>query len=328
MSPLSTAVTDRPQQPILTITTLKNWVLPPRPKNARRAKTTEKKKKPAAIPTPVPKQPLPINSVAAPSRTLSCVKLSPSLNPVDDLHHAIREIDRENYQLKTRLLSLIHDYKSLRALVLNTASSEENTAALYDSATTARKRLFTEMGDELLDSQIPEQIGDPMSELILNMNELSYKSPGSELHIDETTAIDTQLFDFVNLDSDFEETDEIADGEIDDELDSQSLSRSISPSASETEENSLMTSLTRSTTVSTNNSIFEKKPVLFKFYDLPAYSEDKYAFSFEEIDPHDKMMAVIEEDHYNQVADFLEEKILSNDVKYYVEKNTQLELSR
>lgn len=335
MSPLQAALNDRPQQPILAITTSRNWVLPPRPKNARRAKASDKKKKLVPAASAPSKLTLPKHQAPTmPVRTSTSVpkQCSPAPNPstIDDLQLSIREIDRENYQLKTRLLSLIHDYKALRALVLHTAPSEASpTASLYDSATTARKRLFTEMGEDHLDEQLPE-LGDPMSELILDMNELSYKSPGSELHLElETTAIDTQLFDFVNLDSDFEEADELADGEIDDELDSQSLSRSISPSASENEDNLLMTSLTRSTTVSTNNSTFEKKPVLFfKFHDLPAYSDNKYAFSFEDIDPHDKMMAVIEEDHYNQVADFLEEKLLSNDVKYYVEKNTLLEYNR
>lgn len=339
MSPLTAAVSNRPQQPILTITTSKNWVLPPRPKNARKAKATEKKKKLPVGTTTALRQPLPKTTVsvvsaasAVPMRTNSSVPVSVSVSTstsaavhpdsVEDLHSSIRVIDRENYQLKTKLLSLIHDYKTLRALVLHTAASNESPApALYDSATTARKRLYTEMGD-------------PMNELILNMNELSYKSPNAELLVEqESLAIDIGLFDFVNLDSDFDDLDdhekELPDGEIDDELDSQSLSRLISPSVSEADENLLMTSLTRSTTVSTNNSIFEKKPVLlFKFYDLPAYSEDDYAFSFEKIDPHDKMMAVIEEDHYNQVADFLEEKLMSNDGNYYVEKNNLLESAR
>lgn len=345
MSPLNAVVLDRPHQPILTITTLKNWVLPPRPKNARKAKCPDKKKKkllepigpvsrllahlskspasstPTTTPsstTPGPAAPLrallqPLHQLPPKSAAIHS-STTPHTPTVDDLHSSIRVIDRENYQLKTELLSLIHDYKSLRALVLHSATSVDSpTPALYDSATTARKRLYTELGDHGADS---------MTELILNMNELSYKSPHPELELvadPEPLAFENELFDFVNLDSDLETPDDIDD----DLLDSQLLSRLISPSASETDEHLLMTSLTRSTTVSTNNSTFDKKPVLFmKFYDLPTYSEDDYAFTFEKIDPHDKMMAVIEEDHYNQVADFLEEKLMSNDVKYYVEKNT------
>lgn len=262
--------------PILQVKTSKNWVLPPRPKNARKAKSPDKKKK---LLSPPPKQ----NDTPDASS--------------DELQRSIRIVDKENYQLKVKLLSLIHDYKALRALVLS-ASSEPQ---LYDTATTARKRIFTEV--------------DPMHELILNMNGLSHN------HADQ------DVFDFVNLEegSEFDldafALPDLVDEEIDDELDSALLSRLISPGMLETDDNLLMTSLTRSTTVSTNNSYFnEKKPLLFRFYDLPTYTEEDYVFSFENLEPHDKM-SVIQEDHYNQVADFLEEKLMSNDVKYYLEKN-------
>lgn len=321
MNSVNAAAPSRPLQPILTITTLKNWVLPPRPKNARKSKVVDKKKKPPtaiAASTTTPKTAdasLGLSSSMQSSGSLAV----PRLESVDELHSNIRVIDRENYHLKTRLLSLIHDYKSLRALVLRT--NVDDSPALYDTATTARKRLYTEMGD-------------PMSELIVNMNELSHTSPTGEFTWDleplttpmeaSVEPMEPELFDFVNLDSDFEDLDDHAPelAEIDDDLDSRSLSRSISPSASEIDENLLMATLTRSTTVSTNNSSVDRKPTLFKFYDLPAYSEDSFHFSFDKVDPHDKMMSVIEEDHYNQVADFLEEKLMSNDVKYYVEKSS------
>lgn len=246
-------------------------------------------------------------------------------------------MERENYTLKTSLLSLIHDYKSLRALVLSAGGSGSSLPApgMYESPTTARKRLFTELGD-------------PMSELISDMNELSYKSPSAynspsdayadvspETVLDAPRDTDTTLFDFVNLDHDSapasvasgagdsgdEMVDEIGDEEMDDELDSASLLLLLSASVSEADENMLMTSLTRSTTVSTNNLFLEKRPGALKFYDLPVYSEDDYAFLFEKIDPHSKMMSIIQEDHYNQVADFLEEKLMSNDLEYYVDRN-------
>lgn len=320
MTSVNAAAPSRPLQPIVTITTLKNWVLPPRPKNARKSKVVEKKKKP--LPAIAGAKPGPKVAAGAMRRSTSmpasASPATPRLDSVDDLHSSIRAIDRENYHLKTRLLSLIHDYKSLRALVLRATSDDSPQPLLYDGATTARKRLYTEMGD-------------PMSELIVNMNELSHTSPQNDLAwdleplatpVEPLDAVEPELFDFVNLDSDFDDLDdpgpELAD--MDDDLDSRSLTRSISPSASEMDENLLMASLTRSTTVSTNNSTWDRKP-LFKFYDLPSYSEDNFRFSFEKVDPHDKMMSVIEEDHYNQVADFLEEKLMSNDVKYYVEKN-------
>ncbi|EEQ40382.1 hypothetical protein EJF18_50318 [Clavispora lusitaniae] len=323
-------------QPILTITTSKNWVLPPRPKNARKAKADKKKtrpaspRKPAKAPVPVRPEISPAHSANSPIRPASTnVVAGPAVpESLDDLQASIRTVDRENYHLKTRLLSLIHDYKSLRASVLSSVSSGSSSPApgMFESPTTARKRLYNE-------------IGDPMSELISNMNGLSYKSPstelvshempsseatmsanlaiGSDVGVSEVAAPserDSDVFDFVDLDA--------STRPLDDEDELESLSLSVSPSASDADENSLMTSLTRSTTVSTNNSFFEKKPSsVFKFYDLPVYSEDDYAFSFEKIDPHGEAMSVIQEDHYNQVADFLEEKLMSNDIKYYVEKN-------
>lgn len=365
-------------QPILTITTSKNWVLPPRPKNAAKAKAKKKVARPpspkAKLPKPRPKheqqqQPQQQQQQPQQPQQQHLQHHQHLLLPADlpelpaDLHSSIRAVDRENYHLKTTLLSLIHDYKSLRALVLSSGASGSSLPApgMFESPTTARKRLFTE-------------IGDPMSELISDMNELSYKSPSAELakspvaytspadlHSDaypesypdtfadpypvpEIAAApeapgrdpETTLFDFVNLDNDSapgsvvggagaaddgHEVEEIADEEVDDELDSASLSLSLSASVSEADENMLMTSLTRSTTVSTNNLFLEKRPSSLKFYDLPVYSEDDYAFLFEKIDPHSKMMSVIQEDHYNQVADFLEEKLMSNDLQYYVDRN-------
>lgn len=348
-------------QPILTITTSKNWVLPPRPKNAAKAKAKkalpktkptkpkllkeeEKQWQPATLQTQM--QPQILHTPLQTQLQLQHPLLSPGPDFLsDDIYASIRSVDRENYNLKTTLLSLIHDYKSLRALVLTAGASGSSLPApgMFESPTTARKRLFTE-------------IGDPMSELISDMNELSYKSPSADLakspasynspdiHSDlpeytdseshpvpETARdIDTTLFDFVNLDSapgsvanvtEVDEVDEIRDEEVDDELDSASLSLSLSASVSEADENMLMTSLTRSTTVSTNNLFLEKRPSAVKFYDLPLYSEDEYAFLFEKIDPHSKMMSIIQEDHYNQVADFLEEKLMRNDIEYYVDRN-------
>lgn len=302
------------QQPILTITTSKNWVLPPRPKNTRKQKDKKQKKAPAA-------------AVAASLVKLISTKTSNYHPPAAaqapskhtdprDLHAEIQVVERENYQLKTRLLSLIHDYKCLRSSVLALASlGSSSPAAFYDDISTARKRLYNEMGD-------------PMNELITNMSGLLYKS-SEALNFGDANAADSvetlasplDLIDLVKLDEEFLELDELADNDVDDEIDLASLSRLISPSASEAEENnSLMTSITRSTTVSTTSSIVEKRPEkMFKFFDLPTYSEDDYSFTFEPLDGL-KTMSIIEEDHYNQVADFLEEKLLSNDVKYYVEE--------
>lgn len=339
---------DRPTQPILTITTSKNWVLPPRPKNTRKAKASLEKRKPKTTP--------PVASTDAiqsqqkyskqnqiPSSNATSVALKSSSVPVngveksqtpgyttttssateinlaspEDLVVEMRTIELENYHLKTKLLLLIHDYKTLKSQVVQQAP----VAELYDSATTARKRMFGEMGD-------------PMSDLITDLNGLSHASPAPAVLVSPiepevpSANVDNEFFDFVNLDEnnvvDYEE--DVVDEELDDDSDSVCLSRMTSPS-SESDEHLLMTTLTRSTTVSTTNSNTDKKlGDSFKLYDLPAFSEDDYGFLFENMNSIGKKMSIIEEDHYNQVTDFLEEKLLSNDVKYYIEKNQALRL--
>lgn len=79
------------------------------------------------------------------------------------------------------------------------------------------------------------------------------------------------------------------------------LSPTVSPCLDE-----LLALLTRLTTVSSVG--YEKRPLAF---DLPAYTEE-YVFA--------EHMLVIEEDNYNRVADLLEEKLMSNDVRYYTEQ--------
>lgn len=338
---------DRPTQPILTITTSKNWVLPPRPKNTRKAKASLEKRKPKPTPPvpstePIQSQPKysKQNSTSVSHSSSVALKSSPvsvngversqtpgytttnstvtkvNLSSPEDLVVEMRTIELENYHLKTKLLLLIHDYKTLKSQVVQQAP----VAELYDSATTARKRMFGEMGD-------------PMSDLITDLNGLSHASPSPAVLVSpiETEAssntVESELFNFVNLDeNNVVEYEEDVDEELDDDSDSVCLSRMTSPS-SESDEHLLMTTLTRSTTVSTTNSNTDKKlGDSFKLYDLPAFSEDDYGFLFENMNSIGKKMSIIEEDHYNQVTDFLEEKLLSNDVKYYIEKNQALRL--
>lgn len=338
---------DRPAQPILTITTSKNWVLPPRPKNTRKAKASQEKRKQKQI-APVsnaetanstPKNLKPINASTAPSSALPVRNLNQgvvtssnnqthanqiqshnlhakaNLESPEDLVVEMRAIELENYHLKTKLLLLIHDYKALKSKVVHQAPVTD----LYETGSSVRKRMFGEMGDQ-------------MSELITDLNGLSHASPVpastvSPVEQEASASIETEVFDFVNLEENSaDELEDFVDDELDDESDSGYLSRMTSP-ASESDEHLLMTTLTRSTTVSTTNSSTDKKfGETFKLYDLPAYSEEDYAFSFENMNSIGKKMSIIEEDHYNQVADFLEEKLLSNDVKYYVEKSHTLRL--
>lgn len=277
-------------EPPQTITTSKAWVLPPRSK----PKTAKKKDAPTAKKRKTKLHPIAVAPIHTP--------------PVTDVAGHIEVVDRENYQLKAHLLLLIHDYKLLRQMVLN-----KSNVYRFSPPASARKRLFTELG-----------YSRDMSELIDNMSGLSHNAKNvAESSEDED--YDDDVFNYVNWDS---RTAEIVD---DDDDDVDSLSRTTSPvEMSEGEcDNSLMTSLTRSTTVSTNNSSFvvNEKPFGrdYKFYDLPAMADPDTGFSFEKINPHDKMMSVIHEDNYNMVTDFLEERLIDNDVCYYVESLRQFD---
>lgn len=273
-------------EPPQTITTSKEWVLPPRSK----PKSAKKKDAPTAKKRKTKLQPIAV----APVNT----------SPLDDIAGHVDVVDRENYQLKAHLLLLIHDYKQLRQVVLN-----KSNAYRFSPPASARKRLFTEFA-----------YSRDMNELIDNMSGLSHNHKNVAESSDED---DDEVLNYVNWDS---RTAEIAD---DDDDDVDSLSRTTSPvEMSEGEcDNSLMTSLTRSTTVSTNNSSFvvNEKPFArdYHFHDLPAMADPDTGFLFEKINPHDKMMSVIHEDNYNMVTDFLEEKLIDNDVCYYVESQRQ-----
>lgn len=338
--------TDRTVKPISMITTSKNWVLPPRPKNTRKAKVSLDKRKPtsatnstvvetALTNTKLPKQspisvPLPsalpvdisfethnaMNKASystQPSDSADAMEIN--LESPEDLVVEILAIELENYHLKTKLLLLIHDYKNLKTQVIHQAP----TADLFDLSSTTRKRMFGELNE----------LADQMSDLIADLNDLSHASPDPTSLVSPVeheimpAFIENEFFDFVNLEEkNFDKYE--GDGEDADDLDDESysacLSRMTSPS-SESDEHLLMTTLTRSTTVSTTTSSSDKKSSdTLKFYDLPAYSEEDYGFQFENIISTGKRMSTIEEDNYNQVTDFLEEKLLCNDAKFYVDK--------
>lgn len=330
--------------PLTTVKTSKTWVLPPRPKPGRKPTNEkfeickEKKRRPKSSPSiieeksasPLPQQVPPIQPASKQQVTGSQqASRCPSIpkqqkqpacvgkGEVNELNKNISMIEKENSQLKTHLLSLIHDYKHLKNLVLNKPQSLPHHLAFEDT-TTARKRSFTELVNV-----------DPMNELICNMSDLSYSpvtTGGSNIEpsspIEDTDSELDEVFNYINLDN------HIYDEDEDEDIESLELSRTTSPSVmSETDgENSLMTTLTRSTTVSTNNSMMNEKKTYkdeqFKFYALPEFSTKEYEFSFDEINPNDKKMSIIQEDKYNMITDFLEEKLIDNDLNYYVQNES------
>ncbi|KAI5954958.1 hypothetical protein KGF54_001519 [Candida jiufengensis] len=112
------------------------------------------------------------------------------------------------------------------------------------------------------------------------------------------------------------------------------LSRTTSPYNSDFETNSLMSSLTRSTTVSSINTVIHEKPPLCnvhsqpftlkkmgQFFELPKTNPKKeYKFKFDQfvIDEQKR-----NDDEYNMITDILEEKLMNNEINYYVYGNQQ-----
>lgn len=333
---------------LTTVKTSKTWVLPPRPKPGRKPTNEkietckEKKRRPKNSPTIIeeksassspqasqlPIQPASKQQITGLQQSSRCQSIPKQQKQptcvgkgeIHELNKNISIIEKENSQLKTHLLSLIHDYKHLKNLVLNKPQSLPHHLAFEDT-TTARKRSFTELVNV-----------DPMNELICNMSDLSYSpittgasniEPSSP--IEDTDSELDEVFNYINLDNYIYDED---GDEEDEDTESLELSRTTSPSLmSETDgENSLMTTLTRSTTVSTNNSMMNEKRIHkdepFKFYSLPEFSTKDYEFSFDEINPNDKKMSIIQEDKYNMITDFLEEKLIDNDLNYYVQNES------
>ncbi|KAG5420104.1 hypothetical protein I9W82_001984 [Candida metapsilosis] len=114
-----------------TVKTSKDWVLPPRPKPGRKLKEMKPKKKcnkkPSSTLDTIPT----IKRCAATPATRRQKKndccandLNSDLSTVSSLLQNISIIDSENSCLKSNLLCLIHEYKHLKSLVLNSSTAE------------------------------------------------------------------------------------------------------------------------------------------------------------------------------------------------------------
>lgn len=196
----------------------------------------------------------------------------------------IKLVSKENTELKVKLLNLINDYKLLKQFVLNDDKS-------------SKKRSFNEIETENF-TQTKFEVGtfDTM-ELIDSVLKLIDE-------IAEPKPVESEgILDFIE------------DEEIDDDydMDSPLLSRTSSPL--DDENNLLMASLTRSTTVSTNNSFYEKPS--HRFFELPKYS------SGNSVKNASSKFDVLQQDKYNLINDFLEEKLIDNEVTYYESLHNQ-----
>lgn len=280
---------------------------------------------------------------------------------ISNLHKNIKLIDSENTGLKSNLLSLIHDYKLLKDLVLNKHTTTDSNV---------RKRSFTEVVDTP-DVQLTELIND-MSDLSYQSKDLSYQDLNFLPDLIETTesSVPNDFTDYITYDidppkkkkpihrkfnhyKDFEKLDTVEDSDVEidfeDDEDEEShsptstsstgLSRTTSPS-SDFENNSLMSTLTRSTTVSSVNTAmlyFDKKSVnpfktnTARFFELPKFDESlnnasnrpdrHHFFSFDQ-SMNSPPPPSSDQDKYLMINDFLEEKLLNNDLEYYVGENS------
>ncbi|CAH6723642.1 hypothetical protein CLIB1444_18S00122 [[Candida] jaroonii] len=210
------------------------------------------------------------------------------MTQIKQINQNIQLIESENNDLKYKLLNLINEYKVLKSMVIN----NEFPNSIREKED--KKRSFQQLNNE--DLKIIKE-DEP-----LNFNK-------------------DEIFDFID-------DREIEDEEIDDDMDSPLLSRTSSPL--DDDNNSLMLSLTRSTTISSiSNSIIDSKgnsssnlgfslsnglngPLKSNFFELPNFSDEKTDFS-----NLNNQFDILKQDKYNLINDFLQEKLINNDLNYY-----------
>ena len=245
-------------------------------------------------------------------------------NEMGNLSRDICTIEGENNQLKANLLSCINDYKRLKFLVLNKTQSPN----LYCEDFTTKKGSLNELRSMESIHELTNNMsdlwyqGDKSSSLNESTKDV-YESGGCNAGIGTTE----NFFSYLNLDEDFEAR--VAEEE-EEHSGTSILSRAISPSpSSDTEgDNFSMASLTRTTTESTSGllssseNLAKTRPLHFKFYNLPGFFETPYEFSFDKINPTEEKLSLLQEDKYNMVTDFLEEKFMDNDLSYYVQNES------
>ncbi|CAN3367349.1 hypothetical protein DICA3_F09384 [Diutina catenulata] len=297
--------------PPIVVKTSKQWVLPPRPKPGRKPTSQELEAAAAAKRKPIVPKKSPLVTAMPPSKIMESLKSN------------IQLIDSENSQLKSNLLSLIHDYKHLKNLVLN---GDYIDAAATAKFSTAHKRSFNEASS--------------VNDLINNLNDLTYdtasNSPVSSMVPSPTSAEspvtspapEDTFSQFITLDDPYKPS-YLDDSDDDLDLDDSParLSRTISPSTSDFDSShSLMSSLTRSTTQTSVGTcevaVAKRGSRDRKFFELPKFDEEvgPHVFKFDAL-----MSAPYPEDEYHMINDFLEEKLLDNDLKYYVDQDQILD---
>lgn len=194
----------------LVVKTSKQWVLPPRPKPGRKPTAEEKQKQKQLKEMKELKEQTSKKEVVSkkeskekdkPKKKSAAAKKQSSLGDVlSSLHRSIKQVDSENLALKTNLLSLIHDYKHLRDLVLRYEVPETATVPSLPTSpiefgllslteefdSNAHKRSYNElMVKEGMDNSMGN--GSLLSDLISDMSGLSHRD---------------EAFDFINFGED------------------------------------------------------------------------------------------------------------------------------
>ena len=321
------------------VKTLKQWVLPPRPKPGR--KSTGKELAAAALVPIKRKERLSLTALTPASLSLSSpsaqaqvptpaplaliLALMPPLKIIDLLKLNIALIDRENVALKLNLLALINDYRQLKQMVLAGDFTDAMAPAFKDpvSEYTSPEASADNSGRSSLKRSFGEVL--EMLELINDINELLYGTPGTLLALLPAKAEEDAFSQYIMLELKLyldESDDDSSDIHNDMALPLLRLLRTISP----TLDFDLTLSLTRTTTLTLIGVADTPKPRGFatrKFFELPKFEEETpaaYAFKF------DAMMASPHpDDEYHMVNDFLEEKLHDNDLKYYVDHDQILD---
>ncbi|CAI5759244.1 unnamed protein product [Candida verbasci] len=333
----------KPTDSNICVKTSKDWVLPPRPKPGRKSKEVNKENQPKS------------------RKKLICKNevnddLNQDLENINSLIKNCSIVDSENLSLKSNLLSLIHEYKHLKNVVLNqpkpmtTTTPSSPSSNIVNECPNVHKRSI----NEIENSNLPTSIG---------MLSLSSQSSISSPITHPTSPSLDEFQKFINIDNKEEQVKKktknyidisSSDINVDDDSDieinfeeedydliisptlSSELSRTTSP-YSDYESHSLMSTLTRSTTVSSVNTVTveSNKPSLKSvnhhsppytlkkmstssssgkpnnYFELPKYEENtkgqEYNFS------------ITANDEYNMITDILEEKLMNNDINYYID---------
>lgn len=175
----------------MVVKTSKEWVLPPRPKPGRKPicedKKKEEKKKTKKETKPRKKYTKKCDREEVNSEIMDDVLNRWASPDVASLKQNIANVDRENTALKATLLSLIHEYKHLREMVLKynpNSPLEFESLTLQTSLIPSPNSPVTTPEEMVSHKRSFQELNDTetglLNELISDMNGLSHKEMSTE----------------------------------------------------------------------------------------------------------------------------------------------------